>query len=149
MRIYEYADETYESKIYQYTQIMKGSKIIYPELSYKLNGIFYKVHNQLGRFCREKQYCDAIQNLLKDTPLKYEREKQLPVEILHRNTNKVDFIINNQILVEAKTKRYITREDYNQMKRYLKAAGLKLGIIVNFREQSIRPRRVINSEVKE
>ena len=130
-------------------RIGENSKIIYKELSYKLNGIFYETHNKLGRFCREKQYCDAIENLLKNITLTYEREKCLPVEILNKNTNKVDFIIDNQILMDAKAKRYITQEDYYQMKRYLKASGIKLGIIVNFRERSIRPRRIINSEAKE
>jgi len=32
----------------------KKSKIIYPELSYKLCGLFYKIHNQLGVFAEKK-----------------------------------------------------------------------------------------------
>ena len=43
---------------------IENSKIIYAELSYKLNGILYEAQNQLGRFCREKQYGDIIENLL-------------------------------------------------------------------------------------
>jgi len=41
------------------------SKLIYPDLSYKINGILFTVHNELGRFCNEKQYADAIENFLK------------------------------------------------------------------------------------
>ncbi len=131
-------------------RIEKEQKIIYPELSYKLNGIFYETQNTLGRFCRERQYCDAIETRLKNLHIPYEREKQLPLkEVSNQNTNKVDFIADDLILIDAKAKRYITREDYNQMKRYLQAANKKLGIIVNFRENSIKPRRVINSAAKE
>ena len=39
-------------------------KLIYPELSYKLTGIFYKVHNLLGRFRSEKSYTDAVEGTL-------------------------------------------------------------------------------------
>ncbi|KKT25974.1 MAG: hypothetical protein UW11_C0022G0006 [Parcubacteria group bacterium GW2011_GWA2_43_9b] len=129
---------------------IENSKIIYAELSYKLNGILYEAQNQLGRFCREKQYGDIIENLLKQTKILYERESALPLkDVPNKNTNKVDFIINNLILLDIKAKNFITREDYNQMKRYLKASDKKLGIIVNFREAAVRPRRIINSETKE
>lgn len=132
-------------------QIRRSTKIIYPELSYKINGIFFEVHNKLGRFCSEKQYNDAIEALLKQKGLNYEREKDLNFFLKEKSIggNRVDFCIEKKILVDSKAKRYITREDFRQMKRYLEAAGLKLGMVVNFRETSIRPRRIINSEAKE
>jgi hypothetical protein len=40
--------------------------IIYPELSYTLNGLFFKVRNELGIFCRELHYCDAVESPLKE-----------------------------------------------------------------------------------
>ena len=40
-------------------------ELIYPELSYAINGIFFTVQNELGRFAREKQYGDAIATRLK------------------------------------------------------------------------------------
>ncbi len=51
------------------------NKIIYPELSYKITGLCYKVQNELERFCREKQYSDALEIKLKQNNIKYEREK--------------------------------------------------------------------------
>ena len=47
-------------------QIANKEKIIYPELSYKLSGIIYSVQNNLGRFCNEKQYGDALEYRLKE-----------------------------------------------------------------------------------
>jgi len=79
------------------------SKIIYAELSYKLNGVLYEAQNRLGRFCREKQYGDIIETLLKQAKILYEREIKLPFNgIDNQNTNKVDFTIDSKILLDIK-----------------------------------------------
>jgi len=41
-------------------------------------------------------------------------------------------------------KRIITKEDYQQMQRYLKGAQLELGLIINFRDMYLKPKRVLN-----
>jgi GxxExxY protein len=129
----------------------KFSKIIFPNLSYKINGILFTVHNELGRFCSEKQYNDAIEKYLKKFKINYEREKILPssFEFEVEGRNKIDFLIENKIILEIKAKRFLTKEDYYQIKRYLNASNKKLGIIVNFRQKYIIPKRILNSSVKE
>jgi len=128
-----------------------NSKIIYKDLSYKINGLCFKAHDILGRFCREKQYCDTLEHLLTEEGIKYEREKDLSLFLGEKKIggNRVDFFIDGKILFDAKAKKYITKEDYRQMKRYLIAAGLKLCIVVNFRDITIRPKRILNSLAKE
>jgi GxxExxY protein len=123
--------------------------VLFPELSYKICGLFYKVHNELKRFCNEKQYADALENLFKLENLKYEREKALPPSFEGENEgrNIPDFIIEDTIVVDLKAKRIITKDDYYQMKRYLNAFNKKLGIIVNFREYYLSPKRVLNAFV--
>ena len=122
------------------------NKIIHKELSYLINGLLFDVHNSLGRFCREKQYCDVFENLLKQNNIQYDREKPLPIEIIDNQfTNKVDFAINNKLLVDFKAKSVVTKEDYYQMNRYLEASGCELGLIVNFRNKYLKPIRVIRS----
>jgi GxxExxY protein len=129
----------------------KLDKVIYPELSYVLNGIFFKVHNELGAYCKESQYCDAIEKLLKDKDIIAEREFSVKSssELLKDNSNRVDFLIDNKIVVEVKAKKFIGGEEYNQTQRYLKALRLKLGIIVNFHQKYLTPKRIINSEAVE
>lgn len=56
------------------------AEIIYKDLSYKLNGIFYNIHNKLGKFCDHNQYCDAIEILLKEKGIDYKREVKIPIE---------------------------------------------------------------------
>ncbi|MFH1956520.1 MAG: GxxExxY protein [Patescibacteria group bacterium] len=126
------------------------SKIIFPELSYRINGILYKAHNELGRFCNEKQYGDFIEKLLKEEKIKYEREKILleSFDGEHKGRNKLDFIIDDKIILELKAKRILPREDYYQVKRYLEALNLKLALLVNLRDKYLKPRRILNSKVK-
>ncbi len=66
-----------------------------------------------------------------------------------KGRNKVDFYIDNKIFVEVKAKRVLGREEYYQMRRYLKAADKKLGIIVNFRDKYLHPKRILNSSSDE
>ena len=89
--------------------------------------------------------------MLKERDLIYEREKEILIPFGQERIsgNKVDFFVENKILIDVKSKKYITREDYLQMQRYLKAADLKLGLIVNFRSQSVTIKRVINPEAQE
>jgi GxxExxY protein len=121
-------------------------KIIHKELSYQINGLLFKVHNELGRFCREKQYGDFFEKLLIEEKIPYIREKPLPLKGLEdRFTNIVDFDISNKLLVDLKAKSIVTKDDYYQMNRYLMASGYNLGMVVNFRNRYLKPIRVIRA----
>lgn len=121
-------------------------KVLHPELSYKICGLCYKVHNEFGRFMNEQQYADALENLLKSENIKYEREKPLPPSFEGENQkrNIPDFIIEDTIILDLKAKRVTTKEDYYQIKRYLNAFNKELGLIVNFREYYLKPKRVLS-----
>ncbi len=114
------------------------NRVIYPELSYTLTGMCFDTHNELGRYAKEKQYCDGFEKRLKETGLPYKREFSIG-----DSGNTVDFLAAEKIILEFKAKRIITREDYYQIQRYLQAANLKLGLLVNFRDKYIKPVRVV------
>lgn len=124
----------------------KDKDLIHPELSYTICGLCFETHNSLGRFMNEQIYADFLEALFKRENIKYEREKALdplfPGEKNRRNIP--DFIIEDSIILDLKAKRIITKEDYFQMKRYLSSAKKKLGIIVNFRQKYIAPKRVLH-----
>ncbi len=129
------------------TNSKKERTILYPELSYTISGLCFKVHNELGRFCRERQYADALEKLLVASEVVFEREKNISVDLIdNKATNKVDFSIEGKILVDLKAKPFTEKEDYYQMLRYLKASKYKLGLVVNFRNRYLKPKRIIFSE---
>lgn len=124
-------------------------ELIYKDLTYQLNGLCFQVHNQLGRFCRERQYADALAILLDKAHIAYHREYEVPflVEEKQLRGNRVDFMIEDKLILELKAKPLITREDYYQIQRYLQATGSKLGLIVNFRQLYLKPKRILNPKI--
>jgi GxxExxY protein len=120
--------------------------IIHKELSYTIYGLCFKTHNILGRFRNENTYADFLETLFKSSNLHYLREVPLPVtfEGERPGRNRPDFIIEDKIILDLKAKRLISKEDYFQMQRYLHASGKNLGIIVNFRQEYIKPKRIAN-----
>lgn len=120
---------------------------LYPELSYHLNGVFFSVHNELGRFRNEKQYCDRLEGKLKEKQIAHQREYPLPpsFEGERARRNIVDFLVEGKIIIEVKAKLRLEKQDYYQMLRYLSSLQCELGILVNFRRYSLVPKRIINS----
>jgi len=108
-------------------------KVIYKDLSYKITGLLYKTHRVLGRYRNEKQYADYFEGLLKDEGLKYVREFRF--EDMQYGRGRVRCVCD-----------FISKNDYYQAKRYLVTLNLKLSIIVNFRQNRLVPKRVLNKE---
>ncbi|MCR4275237.1 MAG: GxxExxY protein [Candidatus Wolfebacteria bacterium] len=114
------------------------NKIIYPEISYVITGICFAVHNDLGRFAKEKQYSDEFERKLKEIKIPYKKELRLG-----DSGNVVDFLIDDKLILEFKAKRILTKEDYYQTQRYLQALNLRLGVLINFRDKYLKPKRII------
>ncbi|MCR4325219.1 MAG: GxxExxY protein [Patescibacteria group bacterium] len=119
-------------------QMTTNKKILYPELSFSIVGACFDVHNELGRFAREKQYADLLEEKIGDRGLKYEREFRLG-----DSGNIVDFLVEEKILLELKTARLLTRDYYRQIQNYLQQSRIDLGLLINFSDTILRPRRIL------
>lgn len=117
------------------------NKIIHKELSYIITGILFAVHGEVGRYARERQYCDAIEDKLKEKNIAYKRERDT-----EKVGNRFDFIIENKVLLEVKAKPFITKDDYYQTQRYLQSSKKDLCLLVNFQCKYLKPKRVIRIE---
>lgn len=115
-----------------------NARVLYPELSFKIVGACFDVHNDLGRFAREKQYADLLEGKFKDGGLNYEREFSLG-----GSGNIVDFLVEEKIILELKTARVLTRAYYRQIQNYLQQAHIDLGFLVNFSAVRLEPKRII------
>lgn len=114
--------------------------------TYEIIGICMEVHRILGRGMLEIVYKDAIGYELKVRGIKYKREKQYRVpykEIILPHMFFADFVINDKIILEIKSKAGIIEEHYAQVLNYLAISKLELGLICNFNDKSLQYRRVI------
>ncbi len=123
--------------------------LIYKDECYKVYGICYEIQNKVGSALTEKQYQNIFESKLKKINVPHEREKDLYFIIDEEKIagNIVDFVIFDKIAIDLKTKNYISREDFRQMSRYLKAGNYKLGLLINFRGEKVVIKRVINSSI--
>ncbi len=125
--------------------LMAEKRIVEKELSYVLTGLMFRVHKELGRYARERQYGDALEREFRTAKMNYEREKA--IEVAERKSNLIDFVIEERVAIELKAKPFITKEDYYQIQRYLQSANLELGMLVNFSQEYLKPKRVLNANL--
>ncbi|MEK7559307.1 MAG: GxxExxY protein [Patescibacteria group bacterium] len=123
-------------------------RIIQKELSYKIMGILFSVHNELGNRYQEKYYQRAIEEGLKQEKLNF--KKELSVDLLY-NGKKIgkyflDFLIEDKVILEVKTVDRLKPKDFKQVLAYLAANNLELGILVNFRTDRLSYKRILNSK---
>jgi GxxExxY protein len=114
------------------------------DLTRRIIGCAMRVHSTLGNGFQEVIYQRALAIEMDFEGLKYEREKEMPVYYRDRNigTRRVDFFVENLIMVELKA--VIALEDVHlaQAMNYLEAYGMNIGLLINFGARSLEFKRV-------
>ncbi|MCP5063541.1 MAG: GxxExxY protein [Ignavibacteriae bacterium] len=121
-------------------------KIIYKEDAYKIVGICMDVHNVLGKGHSKIIYKDAMEYEFKLANINFEREKQFKIrykDIVLPHYYFADFVVLNNIILEIKAVENLTSSHVKQTINYLAASKLKLGLLINFGEDSLKYKRVI------
>ena len=122
------------------------SDIIYREESFKIIGILFEIHNNLGGGFSEIVYKDALEYELKRNGIPYEREKEYPVyykEIILNHKFFADFVIYDSIILELKSCDKFDSKHISQCLNYLKVSNNKLAILVNFNNKSLEHKRIV------
>jgi len=120
--------------------------ILFKEESYKIIGACFEVHKILGHGFKEAVYKDALELELKKLDIPFIREK--PFTIIYKEQKLkhffiADFVIYETIILEVKIGGYIGEPHIKQTLNYLKASGLRLGMVINFGMPSLEYQRVI------
>jgi GxxExxY protein len=120
--------------------------LLYKEETYKIIGLCMEVHKILGKGHQEKVYGDALEIELKENNISYVRENhyQLYYKGIKLNHSYYsDFTINGEIILEIKALQSISSNEIKQVLNYLAASKCKLGLLVNFGENSLTYKRII------
>jgi len=114
--------------------------------TYTLIGIAMEIHRTLGKGFLEVVYKDAFEYELMKNKIHFEREKGFTVEykdFVLPHKFYADFVIMDNVIVEIKAKSGIVEEHYAQVINYLAVSKCKIGLILNFGENSLQTKRVI------
>ncbi|KKR21190.1 MAG: hypothetical protein UT50_C0011G0007 [Candidatus Moranbacteria bacterium GW2011_GWA2_39_41] len=130
---------------------MKTKDLVFPKESYQIIGIAMEIHSELGNIYQEINYQRVFEEKLRKLDIAFEREKKVIVKTkdgCEVGEFKIDFIVDNKVLLEFKRVNFIHFNDTKQVLRYLKATNLKLGIIINFKLNRLQYKRIINADYK-
>lgn len=121
-------------------------ELLYKNESYKIIGACMEVHKILGKGHSEIVYKDALQYEFFKNQIPFEREKKFEIQykdIILPHFYFSDFVVFNNIILEVKAIEMLTNSHIKQTLNYLAASKYKLGVLVNFGEDSLTYKRVI------
>jgi GxxExxY protein len=125
---------------------LTGPNVIFPELSFEIMSVVYEVHNQLGPGYPEEIYqrAAAMEFTLRKVPI--EEQKVIPVMYKGKQMGvfRLDMVVDGKIILEFKAVSELNDLFKQQTLSYLKATGLKLGILINFGVARIEYVRIAN-----
>jgi GxxExxY protein len=125
--------------------LMLEEKILYRELSYKIVGLAMQVHSELGYGFLEKVYENALMIALTENGVK--AEQQFPIKVYFHGQIVgeyiADILVEKSIILELKSQPNISDIHKSQTLNYLKATGLKLGLLLNFGKRKLEYERLV------
>lgn len=105
-----------------------------------------EVHKILGKGHNENVYGDALEYEFKQNNIRYEREKKYNIEykdIILPRYYFSDFTVFEEIIIEIKAIQDLSSSEVKQTLNYLAASKNKIGLLVNFGEDSLKYKRII------
>jgi len=117
----------------------------YNKITERVIGAAMAVHRALGNGFQEVVYQRALAFELEELGVSFVREIEMPIFYKQREigSRRVDFLVEEMVLVELKALAEITTTHHAQIINYLNAYQLEIGLLINFGEPSLRFKRFI------
>ncbi|HEY0771290.1 MAG TPA: GxxExxY protein [Sphingobacteriaceae bacterium] len=115
------------------------------QLTAKIIGCCYIVHNELGPGFNEKIYSNALQKTLIKEGISFVAEKEFLVWFMGSQVGKFrcDLFVENKVIVELKSVTgFIPKLFHSQVISYLKASKVRTGLLINFGNPSCEVKRL-------
>ncbi len=126
-------------------------KEIQDDLTHKIIGSAMKVHSAMGNGFQEIIYHRCLAIEMHKQGLSFVREQRMPVyyDGVQVGTRRVDFLVEEKILVEIKARINLEPAHFAQAVNYLEAFRLKICLLINFGAKSLEFRRLENKKIAE
>ncbi len=113
----------------------EATELLFKEEAYAIYGAAIDVHKELGPGFLEAVYQEALEIELHSRGIPFESQKSLPIHYKGRLLKKeyiADLVCYGKIIVELKSIKELSEREEAQTINYLKATGLRLGLLLNF-----------------
>jgi GxxExxY protein len=120
--------------------------LILKDRTYEIIGACYEVHKNLGCGFLEAVYAEALAIEFEARDIPFVQEKILRIKYKSFVLEKryvADFVCYSSVILELKALCALTSQHEAQVINYLKATRIKLGLLINFGESSLKYRRLI------
>jgi GxxExxY protein len=110
-------------------------ELLYRDEVFRIQGAIFEVHRTLGPGFLESAYPECLDLELRARGVEFVPLKRLPLTYKGRPLRQsfvADFVCFDRIILELKALREVAPEHRAQTLNYLRATGLKLGLLVNF-----------------
>lgn len=124
-------------------------KYKYSDLTAKIIGAAIEVHRVLGNGFQEVIYQRALEIEMADRGLEFSREYEMDIEYkgVHVGTRRVDFFVEDKIMVEIKAVTNLEDVHLAQAINYLEAYKMEVGLLINFGSKSLKFKRVMKKPI--
>ena len=113
---------------------LKNLDLKYPDLTRRIIGCAMAVHSALGNGFQEVVYQRAMAVEMESAGLSFAREHEMPIwyREVQVGTRRVDFFVEEVVVVELKAVSALDDSHLAQSINYLEVFGLEVGLMVNF-----------------
>lgn len=125
---------------------LKRNDLVLAEECYEILGVLFEVYKQLGGSYQEKIYQRGIALEFRKRNIPF--EEQVFVELRYGEEKigvyYLDFKVYGTVVLEIKKDKNFNRTNIAQVRSYLEATKLQLGILANFTDKGVRYLRIVN-----
>ena len=123
------------------TKGRKNTKMEFDDLSNRVIGCAIEVHRILGPGLLESTYEQCLAHELNGHGIQFQVQLPQPVRYKHVQLDcgyRIDFLIENQLIVELKSVETLKGIHEAQLLTYMKLAGIKIGLLINFNNTRLK-----------
>ena len=117
------------------------------DITYAINGAVFEVNRVLGPGFLEKVYENALLIELRSRGLK--AESRVPIKVLYKEDVVgeyiADILVEERVIIELKTLESLEKIHEAQLLNYLRATGIRLGLLVNFKHPKAEIKRLVHN----
>ena len=121
-------------------------KLIEKELTQRVIGAAMEVHKVLGCGFLEAVYQEALEIELRERGIRFSRQPETKIQYKSHTLSKTyqpDMLVEDRLFVELKALDRISAAEESQLLNYLKATGIKVGLLINFGARSLEWKRMV------